>query len=73
MSSSEAATIGPAGAATGSVALPPGARSRWSDSTGAARTRRLSLRFVALLYLLALLGAPVAMILPELINRSLLP
>jgi sulfate/thiosulfate transport system permease protein len=62
MSSSEAALIGAGGAATGSLALPPGARSRWSDSAGAARTRRLSLRFVALLYLLALLGAPVAMI-----------
>jgi sulfate transport system permease protein len=73
MSSSEAAAIGQAGAATGSVAAPPGARSRWSDSTGAARTRRLSLRFVALLYLLALLGAPVAMIFYRTFEHGLAP
>ncbi len=71
MSSSEAAAIGQAAGPSDSVALPPGAR--WSDSTGAARTRRLSLRLVALLYLLALLGAPVAMIFYRTFEHGIAP
>ena len=55
------------------VAPPPGTRRRWTESAGAARTRRLGLRFVALFYLLALLGAPVAMIFYRTFEHGLAP
>ncbi|HTC59581.1 MAG TPA: hypothetical protein VK691_05615, partial [Solirubrobacteraceae bacterium] len=55
------------------VAPPPGTRRHWTESAGTARTRRLGLRFVALFYLLALLGAPVAMIFYRTFEHGLAP
>jgi sulfate transport system permease protein len=58
-----------------SVPITPsfGTRKRFTESAGAARTRRLGLRFVALFYLLALLGAPVAMIFYRTFEHGLAP
>ncbi|HTA97515.1 MAG TPA: sulfate ABC transporter permease subunit CysW [Solirubrobacteraceae bacterium] len=64
---------GIAGDTSARMAPPPGTRRRWTESAGTARTRRLGLRFVALFYLLALLGAPVAMIFYRTFEHGLAP
>jgi sulfate transport system permease protein len=52
---------------------PPKARDHGGESAVAARTMRLGLRFLALGYLLALLGAPVAMIFYRTFEHGLAP
>jgi sulfate transport system permease protein len=73
MSSSEAATIGQPGAPTARLAPGPKAHGRGVQGAGVATARRLGLRFVALFYLLALLGAPVAMIFYRTFEHGLAP
>lgn len=71
MSSSETAVIGRS-AASRARSTDPG-RVRGHDSEATKTARRLGLRFVALGYLLALLGAPVAMIFYRTFEHGLAP
>ncbi|MGA7705970.1 MAG: sulfate ABC transporter permease subunit CysW [Solirubrobacteraceae bacterium] len=71
MSTGEAAVMGPT-VAPRAHSTDPG-RARGRDSDAARTARRLGLRFVALGYLLALLGAPVAMIFYRTFEHGLAP
>jgi sulfate transport system permease protein len=71
MSASEAAAIGRSSAPAARLSGPPKTRDR--DGPGTATARRLGLRFVALGYLLALLGAPVGMIFYRTFEHGLAP
>ncbi len=73
MSASESATIGRPAAPAARLTRPPRAREQGREGDGAATARRLGLRFVALGYLLALLGAPVAMIFYRTFEHGLAP
>ena len=72
MSATEAAAIGRSAPAA-RLGEPPKARERRDGQTGTATARRLGLRFVALGYLLALLGAPVGMIFYRTFEHGLAP
>lgn len=71
MSASETAVIGRSAAPRARSTDPESARGH--DSEASKTTRRLGLRFVALGYLLALLGAPVAMIFYRTFEHGLAP
>jgi sulfate/thiosulfate transport system permease protein len=71
MSASEAAAIGRSSAPAARLSGPPKTHDR--DGLGTAAARRLGLRFVALGYLLALLGAPVGMIFYRTFEHGLAP
>jgi sulfate transport system permease protein len=71
MSTGEAAVIGHSAAPLARSSEP--GRARGHDSEAAKTARRLGLRFVALGYLLALLGAPVAMIFYRTFEHGLEP
>jgi sulfate/thiosulfate transport system permease protein len=73
MSTSESAAIGRAAAPAARLSGPPRERARGRKGAGAATSRRLGLRFVALGYLLALLGAPVGMIFYRTFEHGLAP
>jgi sulfate/thiosulfate transport system permease protein len=73
MSASESAAIGRPAAPAARLTGPPRARARGREGAGAATARRLGLRFVALGYLLALLGAPVGMIFYRTFEHGLAP
>jgi sulfate/thiosulfate transport system permease protein len=73
MSASETAAIGRPSVSTSRLTSPPRARERGGESAGATTARRLGLRFLALGYLLALLGAPVGMIFYRTFEHGLAP
>ena len=73
MSASESAAIGRPAAPVARLTGPPRAHERGREGAGGATARRLSLRFVALGYLLALLGAPVGMIFYRTFEHGLAP
>ena len=73
MSASETAAIGHSAAPAARLTGPPRIRERGREGASAATTRRLGLRFVALGYLLALLGAPVGMIFYRTFEHGLAP
>lgn len=73
MSASESAAIGRPAAPAARLSRPPRAREHGREGDGAATARRLGLRFVALGYLLALLGAPVGMIFYRTFEHGLAP
>jgi sulfate/thiosulfate transport system permease protein len=73
MSASESTAIGRPAAPVARLTGPPRAHERGRESAGAATARRLSLRIVALGYLLALLGAPVGMIFYRTFEHGLAP
>ncbi len=71
MSSETAVVAQPGSASAARVNRPPKTREHSDEST--ATVRRLGLRFIALGYLLALLGAPVAMIFYRTFEHGLAP
>jgi sulfate/thiosulfate transport system permease protein len=73
MSASEAAAIVRRATPATQLSGPPRVRGRGREGAGAAAARRLSLRSVALGYLLALLGAPVGMIFYRTFEHGMAP
>jgi sulfate/thiosulfate transport system permease protein len=73
MSASESAAIGRAAVPATRLTGPPRAREHGREEANGATARRLGLRFVALGYLLALLGAPVGMIFYRTFEHGLAP
>jgi sulfate transport system permease protein len=73
MSASEAIAVGGSAQVATRRSGTPGGRSKSRTGEGAARARRLGLRFAALGYLFVLLGAPVAMIFYRTFEHGLAP